>query len=90
MDFVHYPLGHQPQGAVVEVSIDTRAFVRLVDEANFQSYRRGDPYEFVGGEAIRTLVPLAVPRAGSWHLVIDFAGGFGNVRSSVNVKRLAA
>jgi hypothetical protein len=85
MQFMHYPLGYLTAGTVVEFSLDTRAFVRLLDESNFQSYRRGGGYEFFGGEALRTVVPVEVPSAGNWHAVIDFNGGSGQVRSSVNV-----
>jgi hypothetical protein len=82
---MHYPLGYLEAGSVVEVSIDTRAFVRLVDEPNFRAYRSGCQYRFFGGEAVRSPVPLEVPHSAHWHVVVDFNGGSGQVRSTVNV-----
>jgi hypothetical protein len=85
MNFMDYDLGRLNAGAVVEVTLDSRAFVRLLDEPNFQSYRSGGRYQFLGGEALRSPVPLEAPHSGHWHVVVDFNGGPGQVRSSVNV-----
>lgn len=85
MQFVHYDLGHLDQGDVVEVTLDSRAVVRLMNEANFRIYRSGGRYRFFGGEAIRSPIPVEVPHSGRWHVAIDFNGGSGQVRSSVNV-----
>jgi hypothetical protein len=84
-DFVKYDLGFLDAGSVVGVEVDTRVMVRLVDQANFQAYRSGRQYRFFGGEAIRSPIPIEVPSSGHWYVVIDFNGGSGNVRSSVNV-----
>jgi hypothetical protein len=84
-DFVKYDLGFLDAGSVVEVAVDTRVFVRLLDESNLRSYRAGGRFQFFGGEAIRSPIPIEVPRSGHWYVVVDFNGGSGNVRSSVNV-----
>jgi Domain of unknown function (DUF1883) len=86
--FLHRPLGYLPAGTVVEVSLQTRAVVRLLDETNFQTYRNGGSYRFFGGEALRKRVPLEVPNAGTWHAVIDLNGASGTVRgASVTVRK---
>jgi hypothetical protein len=84
-DFVDYNLGLLEPGAVVEVALDTSAFVRLLDGPNFRAYQNGQECRFFGGEAVRSPVPITVPHSGNWHVVIDFNGGAGQVRSSVNV-----
>ena len=83
--FMNYDLGQQAPGASVKVTPDRRAFVRLLDEPNFQAYRTGGRYRFLGGEAIRSPVLLEVPNAARWHVVVDFNGGDGEVRSAVEV-----
>lgn len=85
MEFVHYDLGHQDRGTVVKVTLGSRAVVRLMDESNFRVYRSTGRYKFVGGEALRSPLPLEVPHSGRWHVAIDFNGGSGRVRSSVDV-----
>jgi hypothetical protein len=89
-DFIDYDLGHQAGGNVVEVELDTRANVQLVDSSNFQKYRRGGQYRYYGGQALRSPIRLEVPYAGHWHVVIDLGGGSGDVRSSVQVYPRAA
>ena len=75
----------------MEVTVDARVVVRLMDESNFQTYRgvTGGRYSFVGGEALRSPLALEVPHPGHWHLALDFDGGSGQVRSSVKVLTVA-
>jgi len=50
MNFTHYALGQMESGSIVEVTLlGSAANVRLMDSANFQNYRRGRRYRFVGG-----------------------------------------
>ena len=85
MDFVHYDLGQLSDGSVVEVELDTRANVLLLDATNFQRYRRGDSHNYYGGEALQSPVRIGVPHGGHWHVPLDLGGGSGSIRSSVSV-----
>jgi hypothetical protein len=89
MNFLHSDLGHVGAGAVVEFGLNGRAFVRLIDNANFSAYRNAGRYTFFGGEAVRTPVRLSVPDAGHWHAVVDLNGNPGSVRASINVLDIA-
>jgi hypothetical protein len=89
MNFLQSDLGHVGAGTVVEFGLNGRAFVRLIDNANFSAYRNGGRYTFFGGEAIRTPVRLSVPHAGHWHAVVDLNGHPGSVRASINVLAVA-
>jgi hypothetical protein len=89
-DFAHYDLGHQQQGAVVQVTLAHRANVQLLDTLNFQRYRSGQSYDYVGGEQLRSPARLTVPRTGHWHVAIDLGGASGTIRSSVSVLPRAA
>ena len=48
MTYLHYQLDLEPD-EVVEVTLDKQANVRLLDEANFSSYRRGQRHIYHGG-----------------------------------------
>lgn len=85
MQFLHNDLGHRSGGEIVEVTLDTRANVRLMDSSNFSSYKRGRQHRFHGGQATRSPVRLQIPRSGRWHVVIDLGGYGGKVRSNVRV-----
>lgn len=89
-DFIHYDLGHQNPGSVVEVEIRERANVQLVDGPNFSNYRSGRRFQYRGGQALRSPLRLSVPHAGHWHVVIDLGGAAGNIHSAVQVHQLAA
>lgn len=84
MKFLHYDLDIGPDH-IVEVTLDKQANVRLLDDANFHSYRRGGAHKYLGGLAERSPVRLQAPSMGHWHLVIDLGGYTGAVRASVRV-----
>jgi hypothetical protein len=88
MNYLHYDLNLGP-GEVVEVALDKQANVRLLDDANFSSYKHGSRHTYIGGLAKQSPVRLTAPRAGHWHLVIDLGGYAGSVRASVQTHRAA-
>lgn len=74
------------EGDVVEVTLaGNAANVLLLDAGNFQNYRQGKPYEYLGGYARTSPFRITAPRAGLWHLVVDLAGGAGRVQASSRV-----
>jgi hypothetical protein len=85
MQFLHTDLGYLSGGEIVEVTLDSRANVRLMDSSNFSSYRAGRRHNFYGGQAKQSPVRIPVPRSGHWHLAIDLGGYSGRIRSSVRV-----
>ena len=84
MNHLHYEFDAS-QGDVIEVTLDRAANVQLLDPANYENYKSGHGYRYHGGYATKSPVPLPVPRAGKWHLVIDFGGGAGQVRASARL-----
>jgi len=84
--FQHYDLGQRQAGETVQVTLSgNRANVRLMDSANFSSYRNGRKHRYYGGLANRSPVSLQVPRAGRWHVAVDLMGLGGSVRSGIRV-----
>ncbi len=84
MNYLHYDL-HLASNDVVEVTLDHQANVRLLDDANYSRYKRGERHSYYGGLVKTSLIRLAAPRAGHWHLVVDVGGYAGTVRASVKV-----
>lgn len=84
MNFLHYDLQLSATQSV-RVTLDKAANVRLLDDANFSSYQRGEKHSYVGGHMTKSPVVLKPPHAGRWHLVIDLGGFAGTVNASVGV-----
>jgi hypothetical protein len=84
-DFVEYDLGHQAAGVGIEVTLEHRANVLLMDGPNFQRYRDEGEFSYSGGEARHSPVILEVPSAGHWHVVVDLGGAEGEIKASVRV-----
>jgi hypothetical protein len=88
MNYLHYNLDLAP-GEVVEVTLDKQANIRLLDETNFERYKRGAQHTYHGGFAKRSPVRISPPRPGHWHLVIDLGGYAGSVKAAVQTMRAA-
>ncbi len=86
MDFLHTDFHGGPREVAV-VTLDGQANVMLLDDCNFQAYRRGATFRYTGGLAKRSPVRLSPPHDGHWHVVVDLGGYAGNVRASVRILR---
>ena len=82
---VHYSFAAAQQGDIVRVEIDAGANVLLVDDAGLAAYQRHGPFHYVGGGYPRGTALIGVPRAGSWHLIIDLAGRPGSLHHHVSI-----
>ena len=90
MNYLHYELDLK-DGDVVEVTLDKQANVRLLDDTNFSTYRRGGRHTYHGGGLARqSPIRLVPPYPGRWHLVIDLGGYAGAVQASVRTLPSAA
>ncbi len=86
MNFTHYDLGQLDKGRVVEITLQGNAAnVQLLDNTNFNNYKNGRQYKYIGGLAKQSLVKLQTTHSSHWHIVIDLRGIRGNVRSSTRV-----
>jgi hypothetical protein len=85
--FQHYDLGQVVRGSTVVITLSgNSANVRLLDSANFNSYRQGRQHRYHGGQAKQSPVRIGVPSSGHWHVVVDLMGLGGTVRSSARVE----
>jgi hypothetical protein len=82
----YWDLGHQPEGAVVRVDLEgDAANVKLLDSSNYRSYAADRQHRYFGGHYDRSPVMLPVPSGGHWYVAIDYGGGAGRGRASVQV-----
>jgi len=86
LNYLHYEF-QLKKGDVVETTLDKQANVYLLDEINFNNYKKGKTYSHIGGMSKKLLVKLSSPYKGHWHLVIDLGGHAGTVKASVLVKK---
>ncbi len=70
---------------LVEVTLDGRANVMLLDPENYDRYRRGESFRYHGGLAERSPASLTTPHGGRWHVVVDLGGYPGHVRAGIRV-----
>lgn len=84
MKFLHYPVAAS-DGNIVEVTLSKQANVRLMDDANFSRFRRGQRHSFHGGLAKVSPIRISVPHEGAWNVVVDLGGYAGSVSAGVRV-----
>ena len=86
MNFTHYDLKNRKRGDNIEVTLSgSAANVRLMDSANFQSFRSGRQHRYQGGLITRSPVRLQIPNSGQWHITVDMNGLRGTTRSSIRI-----
>lgn len=82
MNYLHHEFDAGPDD-VLEVELNGRANVLLLDPQNFDHYRRKEPYRYRGGFAEESPMRLIPPHQGRWHVVVDLGGYPGHVRAGV-------
>lgn len=85
MHHQHYDLNHVEAGRVVEVALDGAANVRIMNHASYQDFKAGRRYGFLGGFVSTSPYRIPIPACGHWHVVLDFGGQPGKLRSGVRI-----
>ena len=67
------------------MQLSAAANVRLMDSANYSSYKNGRRHHYYGGYVKRSPYRIVIPRSGHWFVTIDLGGYSGTVRHSVRV-----
>jgi hypothetical protein len=84
MNYLHQGFEAGPDD-VVEVSLDGQANVMLLDDLNYDHYRKGESFRYHGGLAKHSPTRLVPPHLGNWHLVVDLGGHAGKIRAGVRL-----
>jgi hypothetical protein len=86
MNFTQYDLGRLNSGQIVEVTLSgSAANVRLMDSANFNSFKTGRQHRYIGGLIRKSPFRTQIPKSGHWYVTIDMNGLQGSVSCAVNV-----
>lgn len=83
MNFLQFDIGNCQRGEVVEVTLTSRANVRLMSSSDFSNYKNGRWHSYIGGLARKSPVRLQVPNSGHWYVAVDMQGLRGTTRASV-------
>ena len=86
LEFIHFRVKAGPE-SIIQVNISQPAYVRLMDELNFQKYKMKKNYKYTGGYASTPKVDLRPHVRSEWHVVVDLEGMSGHVRASVDILR---
>lgn len=79
-------IGQQNAGAVVSVTLDQQANVRLMTASNYQRFNAGHRVQMWGGLAKVSPLNLSVPSSGHGVVVVDLGGRSGSIRAGVSVR----
>lgn len=60
----------------VEVQLKHAADVFLVDSTNYQKYKKGQPFNYHGGNYTQTPVNIRVSGSGRWYLIVRGGGQY--------------
>lgn len=74
-------------GDIVIVDCSHQCNVRLTDDVNFQSLRRGGQHRYYGGFFKRFPARIQVPHDGNWNITIDLGGGRATIRHNIQYLR---
>lgn len=85
-EYLHYEF-YGRRGDYVQVRLQSRANVVLMDDLNYHRYRMGREFRYLGGFAHASPVLLPVPGFGVWHVIVDRGGEPGPLRANVSVIR---
>ncbi len=75
---------HLAEGTAVRVDCDHQCNVLVMDDHNYQRYRRGDRYSHYGGFYRQLPAVIRVPSADNWNVVLDLGGGQARIRYDIS------
>jgi hypothetical protein len=62
LDFIHHQLGHRQRGEIVEIHLDARANVRLLNSSQFAAYKAGRSFRAIQGQATSSPIRWQIPQ----------------------------
>jgi hypothetical protein len=81
--FVEFDLAQRKKDDVVEVTLSSQAYVRLLNDENFSIYKEGGLYSFFGGLVKISPYRITVPEDGRWHIAVDMGEKSGKIAGKV-------
>jgi hypothetical protein len=79
-------LGTLSAGTYVEIKMNISANVRIMNEADFEEYKKKAPHKYVAGGYVKfSPYTVKLPSNGHMYIVVDRGGKPGTVSASVSV-----
>jgi hypothetical protein len=86
MQFAH--MGeHLDAGDVAVVQCSHQCNVLLMDDVNFQRFRRGERHTYHGGFYKHFPAQIRAPSSGHWNIVLHLGGASATIRHSITFAR---
>ena len=85
MEFILYTLGNLLGNEIVEITLSVAANVCLLDFSNFNRYKNGLSFNYIGGYITSSPCRIRVPYAGNWYVTIDLGGYSGHITHSCEI-----
>ena len=83
--FNHFDLREQRPGTILEVTLSAVNNVRLMNATNFQRFKEGLDFKYLGGVARKSPVKMVIPELADWHLIVDMEGHHGLAEATVKL-----
>jgi hypothetical protein len=83
-NYLHYKCKVRPEN-FIQVSLSTKANIKLLDTLNFYKYQSGKPYEVSSEHLDLASVEIKVPFKSTWHVIIEHSYYDGPIRANVKV-----
>lgn len=77
------------KGDVVVVQCSHQCNIFVMDDRNFQAYRKREKFVYHGGFFTHFPARIAVPESGHWNTVIDLAGRQAAISHAISYVRQA-
>lgn len=85
-NFIHARQGLN-KGDIVVVQCSHQCNVFLMDDQNFEAYKKRAKFTFFGGHAKLFPVKLPAPASGHWNVVIDLGGKQAEISHQISYIR---
>lgn len=89
MRFVH-TRDYLNAGDTVIVHCSHQCNVRVMQDADFQSFKNGGGHNYHGGKYTRLPAIIRVPTSGNWNTTIDLGGSTAAYKYSISYRKSAA
>jgi hypothetical protein len=85
MNYLHYTVTLGSADAVRVTLTGNAANVLVMDDSNFENYKRDQAYRYYGGYYTQSPAVIKPPHPGKWNVVVNLGGMAGNVNAVVQV-----
>ena len=87
MKYWFHNLGVLDEGKTLEIVLDHAAYVRVMDQENYNEYKHRRAYKSHSKYVTSSPYVVKTPRASHWYVVVDLEGKPGVINSVVRISQ---